>query len=94
MTENNYHQRQPIKRIRWTEAYKLMDTKDDTGKPKPFYIRFACLDGTIVEVENVQRTVSYNKRSGMRRIVLPNGGFRNVYDVLILQINDTRVLVK
>lgn len=84
----------PTKRLRWTEAYKLMNAKDEAGKQKPFDIRFVCLDGTIVEVEGVQKAVSYNKKTGMRRIILPNGDFRNVYDVLILQINDTRILVK
>lgn len=86
--------KQPTKRLRWTEAHKLMNAKDADGKPKPFDIRFVCLDGTVVEVEGVQKTVSYNKKTGMRRIILPNGEFRFVHDVLILQINDTRILVK
>lgn len=86
--------KEPTKRLRWTEAHKLINAKDEAGKQKPFDIRFACLDGTIVEIENVQRAVSYNRRTGMRKLVLANGGFRNVYDVLILQINDTRILVK
>ena len=86
--------KEPTRRIRWTEAYKLMEAKDESGKQKPFDIHFACMDGTIVEAKGVQRSVSYNRRTGMRRLVLAGGGFRNVYDVLILQINDTRVLVK
>lgn len=86
--------KEPTKRLRWTEAYKLMNGKDEAGKQKPFAIRFVCLDGTIVEAEGVQRAVSYNRRTGMRRLVLANGDFRNVYDVLILQVNDTRILVK
>ena len=85
--------KQPTKRLRWTEAYKLMNAKDESGRQKPFDIRFVCLDGHIVEVERAQKVVSYNKRTGMRRIILENGDFRNIYDVLILQINDTRILV-
>ena len=85
--------KEPTRRIRWTEAYKLMEARDESGRQKPFDIRFACMDGTIVEAEGVQRSVSYNRRTGMRRLVLAGGGFRNVYDVLILQINDYHVKV-
>lgn len=86
--------KEPTKRLLWTEAYKLMNAKDETGKQKPFDIRFVCKDGTVVEAEGVQKTTSYNKQTGMRRLLLANGEFRNVYDVLIFQINDTRILVK
>ena len=86
--------KEPTKRLRWTEAHKLMNAKDSSGKQKPFDIRFVCLDGTVVETEGVLKTVSYNKKTGMRRIILANGDFRWVHDVLILQINDTRILVK
>jgi hypothetical protein len=41
-----------------------------------------------------QRAVSYNREKGYRKLVMPNGDFRYVYDVLILQINDTKILVK
>ena len=85
--------KEPKKRLRWTEAYKLMNAKDLSGKQKPFDIRFVCKDGTVDEIHNVQKAVSYNRLTGMRRILLANGRFRNVYDVLILQINDTRIIV-
>lgn len=81
------------KRLRWTEAYKLMNARDEKGHPKPFDIRFVCRDGTVSECR-VKRTFSYNRRTGMRRLLLENGEFRNVYDVLILQINSTKILVK
>lgn len=86
--------KKPTKRLLWTEAYKLMNAKDAEGKQKPFDILYVCRDGTKVELENVQRTTSYNKETGMRRLLLENGSFRNVYDVMILQINDTHILVK
>ena len=86
--------KEPTKRLRWTEAYKLMDRKTALGKTKPFDIRFVCKDGTVDEIYNVQKAVSYNRLTGMRRLLLANGRFRNVYDVLILQINDTRIIVK
>ena len=71
-----------------------MNAKTASGRPKPFDIRFVCKDGTVDEIHDVQKAVSYNRRTGMRRILLANGLFRNIYDVLILQINDTRIIVK
>lgn len=85
--------KKPTKRLLWTEAYKLMNAKDKEGKNKSFDIKFVCRDGTISECHNVQRTVSYNKKEGWRRLVLENGDFRIVYDVLILQINSTKIMV-
>ena len=78
----------------WTEAYKLMDRKDAIGRPKSFDIKFVCRDGQVDEIHNVQKTVSYNRKTGMRRLLLQNGRFRNIYDVLILQINETKIIVK
>lgn len=86
--------KQPTKRLLWTEAYKLMNAKDENGIQIPFDIKFFCKDGSICEAYNVKKTVSFNKHTGMRRILLENGGFRNIYDVLIIQINDTKILVK
>lgn len=86
--------KKPTKRLLWTEAYKLMNARTPDGKNKPFDIRFVCKDGTISECYNVQRAVSYNREKGYRKLVMPNGDFRYVYDVLILQINDTKILVK
>lgn len=84
---------EPKRRLRYTEAYKLMNAKDANGKQKPFDIKFVSKTGTICECEHCQKAVSFEKKSGMRKIILENGEFRNIYDVLILQINDTRILV-
>lgn len=59
----------------------------------PFSIKFVTKEGRVVVAENCTKTVSYNRLSGMRRIILSNGEFRNVYDILILQINDTKILI-
>lgn len=85
--------KKPTKRLLWTQAYKLMNAKDANGKNKPFDIRFYCRDGSVSECLRVQKAVSYNRKTGMRRLILENGDFRNVYDVLIIQINDTKILV-
>lgn len=94
MYQNKHKMKKPTKRLLWTEAYKLMNARTPDGKNKPFDIRFVCKDGTISECYNVQRAVSYNREKGYRKLVMPNGDFRYVYDVLILQINDTKILVK
>lgn len=59
----------------------------------PFSIKFVTKEGRVDIAENCTKTVSYNKLSGMRRIILSNGEFRNIYDILILQINDTKILI-
>lgn len=92
--KTEYKMKKPTKRLLWTEAYKLMNARTPDGKNKPFDIRFVCKDGTISECYNVQRAVSYNREKGFRKLVLPSGDIRIVYDVLILQINDTKILVK
>lgn len=59
----------------------------------PFTIKFVTKDGRVDIAENCIKTVSYNRLTGMRRIILSNGEFRNIYDILILQINDTKILI-
>jgi hypothetical protein len=81
--------------LRYNEAYKLMNARTaDDGTPLPFSLRFVTRKGEVVECENVVKTVSYNRRTGMRRIILDNGEIRNIYDVLLLQVSDTKILVK
>ena len=86
--------KKPTKRLLWTEAYKLMNARTPDGKNKPFDIRF-CMQGRDDQrMLQRARAVSYNREKGFRKLVLLNGDFRIVYDVLILQINDTKILVK
>lgn len=81
------------KKIKWTSAHHIMDKKDEQGHPVPFSVQFMTLDGRVVFIPNVVRCVSYDASTGMRKLILENGTFRNVYDVLILYINNTRVVV-
>ena len=78
--------------LKYTEAYKLMERKDAQKKPIPFHIQWKTVDGRVVSA-HVHHTVSYDKAKGSRRLILMNGGFRNIYDVLIRQIDDTRIVV-
>lgn len=80
-------------RLSYNEAYKLMNRKDATGRPVPFLVRYISrADGHIIDAE-VERTFSYNRMTGMRKLRLANGEFRNCYDVLILRIDDTKIIV-
>lgn len=81
------------KRIRVGVAYRLLNRTDVMGKPIPFSVKFVTKDGHVDVAENCIKTVSYNRLTGMRRIVLFNGDFRNIYDILILQIDDTKILI-
>lgn len=81
------------KRLRVNDAYKLLNRTDVCGKPVPFDIKYVTKDGRVDVAEDCIKTVSYNRLTGMRRLVLSGGGYRNIYDVLILQIDDTKILV-
>lgn len=80
------------KAIKYDQAYKLMDRKDAQGKPIPFHLVWKTVDGRVVE-NDVMKVVSYDKPKGCRKIILPNGEMRMIYDVLIRQVDDTLVVV-
>lgn len=82
-----------IKRLRWTAAHSLMNRKDEKGNNIPFSIKFITKDGRIISVPKVIGCYSYNHLKGTRKIQLENGEYRNIYDVLILSINDTKIMV-
>lgn len=85
--------KEPTKRLDYRQAYKLMEGKDRSGEPKVFDIRFVQLNGRMVTAHNVICT-SVDIKKGMRRIYyLVSEQWRWVYDVLILQINDTKIMV-
>ena len=87
--------KKPTKRLDCRQAYKLMEGKDLSGQPKVFDIKFVQLNGWVVTAANVICTsVDMKRRGGMRRIYYPvSEQWRWVYDVLILQINDTKIMV-
>lgn len=82
------------KALDYREAYKLMEARDESGAAKPFDVEFLTMDGVRQTAYGVVCT-SVVKRNGRRRILYPESGqFRWLYDVLVLQINDTRILVR
>lgn len=82
------------KALDYREAYKLMEARDESGAPKPFDVEFLTKEGGRQTAYGVICS-SVVKKKGMRRILYPESGqFRWIYDVLVLQINDTRILVR
>lgn len=78
----------------YKEAYKLMEAKDETGKAKPFDVEFITLEGERQIAEQVICT-SVVKSKGMRRIYYPiSAQWRWLHDVLLVQINDTKIVVR
>lgn len=82
------------KLLDYREAYKLMEGKDELGKAKPFDVEFITLEGIRQNAQQVICT-SVVKKKGMRRIYYPTSmQWRWIYDVLITQINDTKIVVR
>jgi len=82
------------KALDYREAYKLMEARDEQGKPKPFNVEFLTKEGVRQTAYGVVCS-SVVKKKGMRRILYPESGqFRWIHDVLVLQVNDTRILVR
>lgn len=82
------------KALDYREAYKLMEAVDELGRAKPFDVEFLTKEGGRQTAYGVICS-SVAKKTGKRRIYYPESGqFRWLYDVLILQINDTRILVR
>ena len=83
------------KALDYREAYKLMEARDVLGQPKPFDVEFIPVGGGRRQTAYGVICTSVAKNKGMRRIYYPESGlFRWIYDVLITQINDTRILVR
>lgn len=82
------------KALDYREAYKLMEARDESGNPKPFNVEFLTKEGVRQTAYGVVCS-SVLKKKGMRRILYPSSGeFRWIHDVLVLQINDTKILVR
>ncbi len=83
------------KALDYREAYKLMEAQDALGQPKPFDVEFIPVGGGRRQTAYGVICTSVAKNKGMRRIYYPESAqFRWIYDVLITQINDTRILVR
>lgn len=83
----------PEKLLRYQYIRRLAERKDEEGNPVPFRLKCLCLDGTVLEGKNVI-TTSVNLRKKTRNVMfLDSGEKRTLHDVLILKINDTKIIV-
>ena len=86
--------RKYTKALDYREAYKLMEARDEMGKPKTFDVEFISKEGIRQSAYGVVCS-SVTKKKGMRRILYPESGqYRWIHDVLILQVNETKILVR
>ena len=83
----------PMKILRYQHAKMLMERVDEEGNRVPFNMRYVTMNGEIQEFKNVV-TTSVNARKRMRNIqFIDSGEQRTIHDVLILSVNDTKIIV-
>lgn len=81
------------KLLRYNHLYRLMERKDELGKPKSFRLKYICMDGTIMESSNVICT-SVDVRHRKRNIrFVDSGQVRTIHDVLVLEVDDFKIVV-
>jgi hypothetical protein len=71
-----------------------MERKDERGNPVPFSFRYIKKNGEIMEGENVVCT-SVDVKKKMHTIkFLESGQVRTIHDVLLISVDDTRIIVR
>lgn len=82
------------KLLHYKHVHLLMERKDEQGKPVPFSFRYIKQNGEIMEGENVVCT-SVNIKNKTHTIKFPDSGaVRTIHDVLLISVNDTRIIVR
>lgn len=81
------------KLLRYNHLNRVMGRRDDEGRPVPFRVRYICMDGEVMEAKNVICT-SVDVRRRKRNIkFLDSGQVRTIHDVLVIEVNDFKILV-
>lgn len=81
------------KLLRYQHIRRLAERTDEKGYPVPFNIKYLCLNGEVMEAKNVVTTsvdVWHKKRT---ILFLDSGQYRTIHDVLILEINNHKIVV-
>ena len=78
--------------LQYSKLRLLVERKDDNGSPVPFRLQYITMDGEILDEEGCVCTSvdPYYKR---RNIRFKSGITRTIRDVLILQIDDTKIRI-
>lgn len=82
------------KLLRYQHVRRLVERKDVDGNPVPFKLKYISKStGELIVAENVI-TTSVNVKKRKRNVKFLNSGeVRTVHDVLIVGIDDTRIVV-
>ena len=81
------------KLLRYQYLRMLTEQVDERGDRVPFDVRYLCKDGTVTWLRQVV-TISVNTRRKRRKVKsLVSGEIRELHDVLVLQVNDTKIVV-
>ena len=82
------------KLLQYKHVHLLMERKDERGNPVPFSFRYIKKNGEIMEGENVVCT-SVDVKKKMHTIkFLESGQVRTIHDVLLISVDDTRIIVR
>lgn len=79
--------------LRYNLLRLLTEKKDADGNPVPFDMKYICMDGEIMDARNVVTTSVDVKKRTRTILFLNSGEYRTIHDVLVLQVNDTKIIV-
>lgn len=81
------------KLLRYQFVRRLVERKDERGLPVPFRIKYVCQNGEVITGNNCITTSVDVKRKRRNIMFLDSGEVRTLHDVLILEVNDTKIVV-
>ena len=67
---------------------------DEKGNPVPFSFRYIKKNGDILDAKNVVCTSANVKKKTHTVKFLDSGEVRTIHDVLLISIDDTRIIVR
>ncbi len=71
-----------------------MERKDERGNPVPFSFKYIKKNGEILEAQDVVCTSANVKKKTHTIKFLNSGEVRTIHDVLLISIDDTRIVVR
>lgn len=82
------------KALNYKHVHRLIERKDEKGNPVPFDFRYIKLDGEVMDAHNVVCTSVNVKKKTHTVKFLDSGQVRTIHDVLLISVNDTRIVVR
>ena len=82
------------KLLNYKYCHLLMERKDEKGNPVPFSFRYIKKNGDILDAKNVVCTSANVKKKTHTVKFLDSGEVRTIHDVLLISIDDTRIIVR